>query len=114
MVVRNLTVDGTPENQPMQPLERLATVAEFDGQPIEQLRMRGQRSVAAEVIGRIDQAAAEMAVPNAVDDGAPSQHVARVGTPGGRGGTAFPFVVGIADFESVDQSSHAGRRTRTK
>src|SRR5919201_1371695 len=97
----------------MQLLQGLAMVAEFGGQPIEQLRMRRSRSVVAEVVGRIDQAGDEVIVPGSVDDGTPGQTVSRVGKPGGQGGAPLPFIVGIGQLEGMGQSANTTKRTGT-
>src|SRR5262249_61621513 len=55
-----LTVGGTGHDQAVEPLERLAAVAELGGQPIEQLRVRGQLAHLAEVVRRVHDATAKV------------------------------------------------------
>ncbi len=93
VVARRLAIDGAGDDQPMDRLERLAAVAQLDGQPVEQLRMRRLRAVAAEVVGRVHQSPAEVIVPDAVDDRSPGQHVGGAGDPLGQRGTAAPFLI---------------------
>src|SRR5262245_10809511 len=45
----------------------LLTVAELDGQPIEQFRMRGPLTPHAEILGGFDQPHAEQHLPEAID-----------------------------------------------
>ena len=99
VVARRLAIDGAADDQPMQCLERLAVVAQLDGQPVEQLGMRRQGAVAAEVVGRVDDPAAEVIVPDAIDDRPPGEHVLRAGEPVGQGGPAASLVVGIGQVE---------------
>ena len=51
------------------------------GKPVEQLGMRRQRALAAEVLRRGDDAAAEMHAPDAVDDDARGQRIAAARQP---------------------------------
>ena len=60
---------------------RAALIAERDGQPVEQFRMRRLRAHVSEVVGRIDDPRAEVVLPHAIDDGPPRQHVVRRGDP---------------------------------
>src|SRR5436190_21805611 len=55
--------------------------------------MRGKLAHSAEVAGGIDEAATEVILPNAVDDGPPGERVFLVGNPLGEGGTAVSFFV---------------------
>src|SRR5437870_13803933 len=96
----------------MQVFERLAMVAEFRRQPIEQLRMRGQSSSVPEIVGRIDQTAVEMITPDAVDDGAPGQRVARIGDPVSEGQAAAAFVFRVSQLEFMTRRRDGGECTR--
>ena len=51
------------------------------GEPVEQLRVRRLAAHLAEVVRRVDEPAAEVPLPDAVDDHAPGQRVLRVGQP---------------------------------
>src|SRR5438552_3058640 len=78
----------------MQFLERVG-VAEFARQPIEQLRVRWPAAVAAEIVGRIDEALAEVVLPEAIGDAAPGEDVGVVGDPVGEGGAIGAFLRGL-------------------
>src|SRR5438128_11913258 len=93
-------VDGAGDDQAVQALERAAVVAERDGEPVEQLGMAGRRAHFAEIVGRIDEAFAEVVVPDAVDDGTPGQAVFRLGDPASQRGTAGALVFWIGELES--------------
>src|SRR5262249_17004942 len=63
---------------------------------------------AAEVVGRVHETAAEMIVPDAVDDGTPGQHVVGVRQPVGQGGPTAAFVVEIGQAKTGFKAGNAG------
>ena len=65
-----LLVGGAQHHEPVQMLERPAVFDQFDGQPVEQFRVRRGFAVGAEVVGRGDEAAAEVMLPKPIDDDA--------------------------------------------
>ena len=54
------------------------------GEPVEQLRMRGRRAQLAKVVRRADDAAAEVMLPDAIDDHPRGEHVVGRGDPIGQ------------------------------
>src|SRR5262249_4955330 len=70
-----LAVSGRQHHQSMKVLETPAALDQFDGQPIEQLRMRGGIAHCAEVAGRGDDAGAEMMLPQAIDEDTGCQRI---------------------------------------
>ncbi len=58
-----------------------ASVHELAGQPVEQLGMTGGRSLGAEVVVGLDQAAAEIRLPDPVDDDAGRERIAAIDQP---------------------------------
>ena len=97
----------------MELLERAALVAKRDGQPVEQFRMRGRGAHVSEVVGGIHESGAEVILPDAIDDGAPRQHVVAGGDPVGQGGAARAFGFAILQREARRQPGHAGKRSGT-
>ena len=87
-------------------------IAELDGQPVEQLGMRRPGAVAAEVVGRLDESAAEMIVPEAIGDRAPGEHISRAGEPVGQGGAAAPLVLGMGERKRARKTGQARQRSR--
>ena len=65
-------------------LDRPAAVHEFDGQPIEQLRMGRRLALDAEILDRADDAAAEQLGPQAIDVNPCRQGVVAVDQPAGQ------------------------------
>src|SRR5262245_23946865 len=98
-MLRRLPVYHAHHDQPMELFQRPTTIAEFDGQPVEQLGMRRFAAHFAEVIGCIYETSAEVVMPDAVDDGAPRQRVVRIGQPAGQGRAAAPLVLRIVELE---------------
>ena len=64
---------------------------ELARQPVEQVRVRGALAVEAKVVRRADDAAAEMVVPDAVNQHAGGQRILGAGDPLGQLQTAFAF-----------------------
>src|SRR5262249_48143371 len=83
-----------------------------DGKPVEQIGMRRLRAHVAEIVWRIDDAAAEVVVPNAIDDGAPGERVARIADPARQGDTAAAFIVRIGESESRFKAADTFERAR--
>ena len=79
----------------MQGLLRLAVIAECGRQPVEQLGVSGQGAVSAEVVGRLDDAAAEVIMPQPIGDRTPGQDIGRAGEPIGECGPPASLVVRI-------------------
>ena len=81
-------VGARGHDQPVQRLELPVVVDQPQREPIEQLGMRRRRAQLAEVVGRADDAAAEVMLPDAVDDHPRGEHVlaARRSTRPARGG----------------------------
>ena len=72
----------------MQRFQLPAALDELGGEPVEQLRMAGLFAEAAEVAGRAGEAAAEVVLPDAVDDDAAGQRIVRPGQPAGEDAAA--------------------------
>jgi hypothetical protein len=85
-------------------------VAEPDGEPVEEFGVGRERTHAAEVVRGIDEAGAEVVVPDAIDDGAPGEDVGVGGDPGGEGGAAGAlFAAGIG--KGGAEAGHAAKGT---
>src|ERR1700733_13497368 len=84
----------------MQPLERLAAVAKSARQPVEQLRMRGLLPHAAKVAGTVDDAAAKVIEPDAIDDRPPRERIATIDDPAGQRDPPFLFAGAGRQFDS--------------
>ena len=84
-------------------------VAEPDGEPVEEFRVRGGGPHLAEVVGGFDEAASEVKLPHAVDDTAPGECVVGVGDPACEGGTALRFG-GVVEFGEGQVESVADGR----
>src|SRR6266699_1136694 len=54
---------------------------EFDRQPVEQLRMRGASALRAEILGRLDDAASEKLLPEAIHGGARGERIVLANQP---------------------------------
>src|SRR5262249_25605352 len=74
--------------------------------------MRRLRAHVAEIVRRIDDAAAEMIVPNPIDDGAPGERIPRIADPKCQGDAAAALVLWIVEleprFEGADAFECAG------
>ena len=91
---RDLAVSVAGHDKAMEHLERSRRIVpEPGGEPVEKFRVRRRAAHPAEVVRRIDEAASEMKLPDAVDDAAPGQWVARVGQPPGEFGATFEAVM---------------------
>src|SRR5262249_25456910 len=64
-------------------------------------------------VGRLHQAAAEMVMPHTVDDGAPSQGIARVVDPASQGGAALALGLVFGERKTRFEWGQAGHRART-
>ena len=64
---RRLAKGGTGDDQPVNRLDAPAAGDELAGEPVEQLRVGGQIAHRAEIAGRGDEPAAEVAAPDPVD-----------------------------------------------
>src|SRR5205823_6175531 len=81
---RGLPISRARDDEPMELFQRPArVVAEPNGQPVQQLRMRGPAAHLAEVVWRLHQATAEMIVPHTVHDRTPGYWIVRVRQPAG-------------------------------
>ena len=70
---------------------------ELRREPVEQLRMRRRRSLRAEVLAGLDEAAAEELLPGAVDRDARGQRVLLVDEPAREAEPVRHLIVGAAD-----------------
>ena len=84
MVVGGLPIDFGSQDQAVQGLDVPAAGDELVCQPIEQLRMRRRRRLSAEVVGVLNEAAAEMSLPDAIDEHAGHERIGRIGKPAGQ------------------------------
>src|ERR1700721_4388356 len=72
-----LAIGRAEDDELVQVLERTARGPEIAGEPIEKLGMGRHGAHVAEVVWRIDDAFAEMIMPDAIHDAAPRQNVVR-------------------------------------
>src|SRR5262245_7469733 len=79
--------------QLVQLLQRLAIVSQLRGQPVEQFGVRRQRPHPTEVVGRIDNAAAEVILPDAVGDAPPGERIGWIAEPFGEGSPASAIII---------------------
>src|SRR6185437_1700467 len=96
----------------MQLFDRLPTVAELDGQPIEQFGMRGFAAHAAKIVGCLNKSLTEMIEPEAIDNRPPRQRIALGGDPACQGSTAFAFGLS-GQRKARRQAGQTGNRTGT-
>ena len=75
--------------------------------------MRRPGTVAAEVVGSLDDPAAEMVVPHAIGDRSPGEHVLRAREPVGQRGPPAALVVGMGQDETGRQARKARQAPRT-
>ena len=80
-----LAIGRRGQDQPVQRLELPAARDEFGRQPVEQLGVAGGLAQPAEVARRADQAAAEMVLPDPVDDDAGRQRIVGPAQPASQG-----------------------------
>ena len=98
--------------QPVELLERAPVVPEPNRQPVEELGVRWLSTHAPEVVRRVDEAAAEVVLPHAVDDRPPGQRVVPVGDPPRERRAPLSFArVGI-ELEVVGQIRQERQRPR--
>ena len=91
VMVHPLLPGGAREDQSMERLERAASiVAEPAGEPVEELGVARLAPHEAEVVGRVDEAAAEVPLPDAVDEDARGERVLASREPGGQIAPAAP------------------------
>ena len=81
---RRLPVGRRGHDQAVDLLEAPAALHELAGQPVEQLRMARRRSLGAEVVVGLDQAAAEVGLPDPVDRHPGRQRIAAIDQPPGQ------------------------------
>ena len=82
---RRLPIGGRRQDQPMDVLQRPAAADQFVRQPIEQLGMRRAAAVMPEIGGRLDDAAAEMVMPEPIHHHASRQRILWPSDPTGQG-----------------------------
>ena len=87
---RLLLPDGAEKDLAVDRLDRPATADEVGGEPVEQFRMRRGAAADAEVVGRGDEAAAEVMLPDPVDHHPRREWMARTGEPLGELEPAAP------------------------
>ena len=66
-------------------------IHQFASQPIEQFRMTRRRPIASKIAGRVDDAGAEVELPQPVDDHAGCKRIVPAGNPVRQGQSAFAF-----------------------
>src|SRR5260370_25417108 len=86
------------------------TTSELHPKPIEQPRVARQLPQAAKVVGRIDDAPAEMIKPNAVDDGSPGERVPRIRQPVCQCSPALALRIASRQIEARGQAAHRSQR----
>ena len=82
--LRRLLIAGGGQDQAVDVLETPVVVDQLVGEPVEQIRVRGQASVDPEIAGGFDQAGSEVVLPEPVDNHAGEQRVAWVSDPAGQ------------------------------
>ena len=95
--IRGLAINFGRQDQPMESLDVPAAGDKLVREPIEQFGMCGRGRLSAEVVRIVDETAAEMALPDAIDDHAGDQWIFGIGQPAGQGAAA---------------SAHTGKRDR--
>ena len=113
------------DDEAMERLDVPARLHELDGEPVEQLRVRRDRALRAEVLARLDDAAPEVLLPETVDEDAAvsgwrrsnNQCQGRVGSaanvvPGQHGVEAFRehALAGVAVHAAVQDERRRGFR----
>ena len=73
--VSRLSIRAGTDDQSMQPFEPITTAAKLPREVFEQLGMTRSSAVEAKIVGRIDDARAEMIMPDAVDDHACEERI---------------------------------------
>ena len=106
LVPHALPVDRAGDDQAVQRLERAARLEKRRASQSSSSGCDGSAAHPAEIVGCRDQAAAEMLVPDAVDDRPPGERVPGVGDPASQGRAAGRFVV----VERDRKIAPAGRR----
>ena len=81
---RRLAIGRRAHDQPVDRLLAPAAIHQLAGQPVEQLGMAGGRALGAEVVVGLDQAAAEIGLPDPVDRDPGRQRVAAIDQPAGQ------------------------------
>src|SRR5437868_3805445 len=74
--------------------------------------MGGARAHAAEIVGRFDEAATEVILPDAIDEAAPGQWMARISQPEGERFAASAFAGVAGKIESRRQTGDCRKRAR--
>ena len=69
------------QDQSVQFFQAVATVAKPDGEPLQQLRVRRPAAVEAQVVRSVDQACAEVVMPDAVNDDSREERVVFMSDP---------------------------------
>ena len=101
---RGLAIGGAGHDQAVQLLHRPAGALEFDGEPVEQLRVGRGFALVAEILERGDEAAAEEGLPLAVHGHAGGQGVRGGEEPAREGQAVGGRILGQAGQEG----GHAG------
>src|SRR6185312_10715839 len=70
--------------------------------------MRGKLTHFAEVVGRLDEAAAEVVLPKPIGDRPPDQRVLRIGQPSGKSSSAIALGMSRCKSESAIDSGNGG------
>ena len=101
---RGLTVGAAGDDEAVELFHRPAGALEFDGEPVEQLRVRRRFALVAEVFERGDEATAEKGLPLAVHGHTGGQRILRREEPAREGQAVGGGVFGQAGQEG----GHAG------
>src|SRR5262249_48870162 len=110
--LRGLPVSAAGDEQPMQQFQRSSAFEERRRQPVEKLRVSGGRTHSSEIVGRVDNAAAEVILPDAIHHRSPGENVSRIGDPAGKCRAATSLIVYVRKLEPRPQTVNAGQRSR--
>ena len=108
---RGLAVGGGEDDLAVELLEAPALRDEAPREPVEQFGVRGLVAELAEIVGRASDPAAEVILPDAVDDGAGGERVVGLGDPRSECGTAAGRVFERSDHGRLggDEGEEGGR-----
>ena len=81
VVARGLSIRGGENDEPVHLFRRPARADEFAREPVEQFGMRRLHAVSPEVARRLDEASAEVTLPDAVHHHAGGERILRAGDP---------------------------------
>src|SRR5580700_7603931 len=90
----------------------MGIIPEPDRKPIEQFGMGRSSSHLSEIAWSITYAAAEVVVPNPIDDAAPGERVIAVRQPIGERGPTGRLTIGVTQHKSRRQHPYRGEGAR--